>query len=145
VRDRVRQRIEAETAGCAAAGIVAELQLDGGGPAPAADRRAMAAGLLDLLRSDSASTSPFVWWARVRDNHLCQVPERPAAGDDLGRSLLAQSEALGAPLVRSSFLARNFAPLWRIWEGELDLAAQRELVREAAVLARTSLDLEVDR
>jgi hypothetical protein len=144
VRARVRQRIESEAADCAA-GIIAEVQLEGSGPVLATDRRALASALLERLRNDWATASPFVWWARVQDHSLRQAADRPAIGDDLGRALLAQSEALAAPLVRSSFLARHFAPLWRIWEGELDLGAQRELVREAAGLARMSLDLEADR
>lgn len=108
----------------------------------ARDRLGFEAELLSQLRRESAARGMPVWWVRVRD--LTARDDR-SLGDvpwELRRIVTEQSEALSAPLPGSTFLARTFAPLLRQWDAETDLAAQRELVRDAATLAHDALDSE---
>lgn len=99
------------------------------------DRLRLETALLAELRAGSARAGSTHWWARVRD--LTARDARPGAASpwDLRRILLEHSEALGAPLPGSRFLAMTFAPLLRQWGAETDMAAQRELIRDAAALA----------
>ena len=106
----------------------------------APDRLAFAAELIaDLQRACATWTAP-VGWVRLRD--LTARDARPAAAGpwDLRRIVSEQSEALSAPLPGSTFLARVFAPLLRQWDAETNMAAQRQLLREAAALALAVLD-----
>jgi hypothetical protein len=118
-----------------------EAVLDGplrAGGAP--DRLALEAALLGELRHTCTTWAAPVWWARVRDLTARAARPGPVSPWDLRRILTEQSEALGAPLAGSTFLARIFAPLLRQWNAETDLAAQRELVRDAAALALDRLE-----
>ena len=54
--------------------------------------------------------------------------------------MILRGRALSAPLPRSRFLAETFAPLFRHYEVESDLATQRERVNEAVSLALTALE-----
>jgi hypothetical protein len=117
----------------------------------ACDRLRLQAELLSALRADAAAPTGTAaarvagsagWWARVRD--LTAPDERPGAPLpwDLRRILAEHGEALSAPLPGSRFLAQTFAPLLRQWDAETDLAAQRELVRDATALALDALGRE---
>lgn len=115
--------------------VIAEAVLRGDGayghvPRPAA--------LLAALRTASHTPEARVWWARVRGHPV--VRARPAGGPDLRSILIAQSQALGAPLPRSRFLGRTFAPLLHRGDVEVELAEQREVVQTAAALALQALD-----
>jgi hypothetical protein len=101
----------------------------------ACDRLSFEGELIADLRRDGAGRAGSVWWARVRDLTTRAERTGAVAHRPLRRIVTEQSEALGAPLPGSTFLARAFAPLLRQVDAETDLAAQRELVRDAATLA----------
>jgi hypothetical protein len=101
----------------------------------APDRFAFAAELLAALNRDGAAATTPVWWDRVHDRTAGHDRHTDGGARDLRRIVSDQSEALGAPLPRSTFLAETFAPLLRRGDAESDLAAQKELVRDAAALA----------
>jgi len=110
-------------------------------PGLRAHRLGVADELLAGLRRAASMAGAPVWWAAVRDN--TDAPERAAAPPgDLRRIVSEQSEALRAPLPRSSFLAHAFAPLLQLGHAESDLEAQRTLVRDAAALALDMLGSE---
>jgi len=100
---------------------------------------AFAAELLAALNHDGAGPTAPVWWDRVCDRTAGHARHDDAGPRDLRRIVSDQGEALGAPLPRSTFLAETFAPLLRRWDAESDLAAQKELVRDAAELALDAL------
>ena len=142
IRQRLLRELDRETASDPRRVVIVEAHLDGdAGSALGADRPAAGAAVLDELRRACDHAAPLVWWARVQD-HTVHLTERMIDGDDLRCVLVAQGDALGAPLPRSTYLARQFEPLLRIWDGEIELSAQRELVRDAARLALTSLERE---
>lgn len=136
IRRLLRRELERSISDAGDRVAVVEATLRGRMPdGVARDRLSFEAELLADLRRDSAIRAASVWWARVRD--LTTRDDRPdAAGPrHLRRIVTEQSEALGAPLPGSTFLARAFAPLLRQVDAETDLAAQRELVHDAATLA----------
>lgn len=136
VRRRLCRELEAERGAQADRLCIVEAALHGRFAATRPrDRIAWEAELLSSLRSEAVATGAPVWWAQVYDRTA--LADRPAAArrGDLRRIVIEQSEALGAPLPGSQFLARTFAPLLRHWDAETDLNAQRELVRDAAALA----------
>ena len=108
------------------------------------DRGAEATELLSALRRDSAARGWRVWWARVRDRTEGCVRQKRASARHLHRIVVDRAEALAAPLPRGRFLAATFAPLLRRRETETDLAAQAELVHEAAALAVDLTDAYAD-
>jgi hypothetical protein len=110
--------------------------------AVAGDRLAGEAELLAALRRESARRAPHLWWARVRDRTVRAPGPPPATFALLRRILIDQSEVMNAPLPRSSFLGRTFAPLLHLWEAESDLEGQRELVRAAVDEALQALAVE---
>ena len=147
IRRRLARELD-DAAEEAARPVVAEAVLRGRlASRLARDRRRLQAELLSALRADAAAptgtaAAGAAWWARVRD--LTAPDERPGAPLpwDLRRILAEHGEALSAPLPGSRFLAQTFAPLLRQWDAETDLAAQRELVRDATALALDALASE---
>ena len=105
------------------------------------DRLSLETELLADLRRECVPHPARVWWARVRDRTSRADRQRCAGSGDLCRILTEQSEALGAPLPQSRFLAHHFAPLLRQWDAETDLSGQREIVRAAAVVALDALNV----
>jgi hypothetical protein len=143
VCDRLLQAAEAPRAGVSTAPQVAEAVLRGAAEgALAGDRLAGEAGLLAALRRESARRAPDLWWTRVRDRTVRSPGPTPPTFALLRRILIDQSEVMNAPLPRSSFLGRAFAPLLHVWEAECDLDEQRELVREAVDEALRALAAE---
>jgi hypothetical protein len=135
IRRLLARELERATSPVADRVVAVEATLRGRRPSIGRHRLHFEAELLVQLRRESAARELPVWWARVRD--LSAGDERQLATGpwELRRILTEQSEALGAPLPGSTFLARTFAPLLHQWDVETDLAAQRELVRDAATLA----------
>jgi DNA repair exonuclease SbcCD nuclease subunit len=136
LRRLVVRELERRAAGAGDRIIVADAALHGrlsGGAAR--DRLAFEGALLAELRRESATRPAPLWWVRVRDLTVSEERHRSGGSRELRRIVSEQSEALGAPLPGSTFLARTFAPLLRQWDGETELAAQRELVRDATRLA----------
>lgn len=135
IRRLVMRELERRAAGAGERIVVADAALHGRMPGgQARDRLAFEGELLAELRRESATRPAPLWWVRMRD--LTGADERPGMGGrELRRIVTEQSEALGAPLPGSTFLARTFSPLLRQWDAETDLASQRELVRDAARLA----------
>jgi hypothetical protein len=143
IRRLLRRELERSISDAGDRVAVVEAALRGRMPdGVARDRLSFEAELIADLRRDSAIRGASLWWARVRD--LTARDGRPGAvgPQPLRRIVIEQSEALGAPLPGSTFLARAFAPLLRQVDAETDLAAQRELVRDAATLALDMLSDE---
>ena len=111
----------------------------------ATDRLALETSLLTELRRDTPVASgarPAAWWVRVRAGSVRNDRAALAAPWDLRRILFEHGEAVRGPLPGSRFLAQHFAPLLRQWGAETDLAAHRELVRDATGLALDRLSDE---
>lgn len=114
------------------------------GPAAGVRSDDLRARLTDGLRHEAEGAEPRLWWSRVR------IEPDPGSGlrpdrlrDPLVAVLFEQADALqGAPLPRSSFLARRFEPLLSVWDAEIDLTQIHELVRDSAALAADLLSTE---
>jgi hypothetical protein len=140
-RQRLLDDLERATADQAERVFIAEACIEGHA-ADGSQRLAFDTALLAALRHACETRIPLVWWARVRNRTAHRPRAGEAAGGALRGALIGQMEALGASLPRSTFLAQHFAPLLRIWNAEIELGAERELLRDAALLALASLEAE---
>jgi DNA repair exonuclease SbcCD nuclease subunit len=101
----------------------------------------LSAWLVSELRTRTEDWNPFVWWTIAGDRTAVEPLRSDQAGQgEIALRLVDRSKSLlGAALPRSSFLAREFEPLRRVWDAELDLEEARALIREAASLALDEL------
>ena len=134
-RAELLRRVGLERDAAGSRSIIAEAVLRGSRSSALGDVPLLAAQLLAALRR--ASVGSPLWWARVRDHTGAPRAQTPTG---LARIVILRGRALSAPLPRSRFLAETFAPLFRHYEVESDLATQRERVNEAVSLALTALE-----